>query len=130
MAKPKSKTQKKIDNNIRLALTEVCAQFLHDIAGFQWLTHQADYSDFPASLLVSCVFDTDQNQQHACTNGNSNTMQKLIQANLLKIGVKFKSLQQQIIFDSEQACMEQDQGDWAQRLTGREHRSVTGSRLH
>jgi hypothetical protein len=102
MTKPKSKTQKKIDNNIRLALTDSCEQFLEGIAGFQWLTHQADYANFPASLLITCVFDTNKSQQQAFQNGNSSRMQNLIQAKLLKAGVKLKSPKQQIIFENEE----------------------------
>ena len=101
MAKPKSKTQKKIDNNERLAQTDACEQFLKDIVGFQWLTHEANYNNFPASLLITCVFHTDENHQQACQNGHSVKMQNLIQAKLLKIGVKLKSPKQQIIFESE-----------------------------
>jgi hypothetical protein len=103
MAKPHSKTQKKIDNNVRLALTGACEQFLDDISGFQWLTHQANYSNFPASLLITCVFDTDESQQQACQNNDSSKMQNLIQARLLKIGVKLKAPKQQVIFDSEES---------------------------
>jgi hypothetical protein len=102
MAKPKSKTQKKTDNNIRLALTDACEIFLDDIPGFQWLTHQADYSNFPASLSITCVFDTDKSQQQACQNDNATTMQNIIQAKLLKIGVKLNSPKQQVMFDSEE----------------------------
>lgn len=102
MAKPQSKTQKKIDNNIRLALTDACELFLDAIPGFQWLTHEANYTNFPASLLITCVFDSDERQQQACQNGDSRKMQKLIQAKLLKIGVKLKAPKQQIIFDSEE----------------------------
>ncbi len=102
MAKPQNKTRKKIDNNVRLALTDACEQFLDDITGFQWLTHQANYSNFPASLLITCVFDTDESQQQACQNGDSSKMQNLIQTQLLKIGVELKAPKQQIIFDSEE----------------------------
>lgn len=102
MANSQSKTQKKIDNNIRLALTDACELFLDDISGFQWLTHQANYSNFPASLSITCVFDTDENQKQACQNGNSTKMQNLIQAKLLKIGVKLKSPKQQVIFEYEE----------------------------
>jgi len=44
------KTDKKRDNTLRLALTEVCDIALKDIAGFQWLTHCVNYSNFPQSL--------------------------------------------------------------------------------
>ena len=101
MSKPQTKTQKRIDNTIGFALTDACEQFLETIPGFAWLTHQANYSDFPASLLITCVFDTGDSQQQAGANGDTRDMQKLIQAKLLKIGVKIKAPKQQIIFDTE-----------------------------
>lgn len=101
MAKPQSKTQKKMDNTVRLALTAACEQFLEDISGFQWLTHEADYSNFPASLLITCVFDTAESQQKACQNGDSDKMQSAIQRQLLKAGVVLKIVKQQVVFDSE-----------------------------
>ncbi len=102
MAKPQSKTQKKIDNNVRMALTDACELFLGDIPGFQWLTHQADYSNFPASLSITCVFDTAENQKEIFQNGNSTKMQNLIQAKLLKVGVKLNAPKQQVVFEWEE----------------------------
>lgn len=130
MAKPQSKTEKKIDNNIRLALTDVCEQALGQIQGFEWLTHQANYTNFPASLLVTCVFDTEENLQIAETSGEMVKLQKLIQAKLLKIGVKFKVLNRQVVFDSEEACETQSEGNWVKRLATREGRSVAKNRPH
>lgn len=124
MAKPQSKTEKKIDNNVRLALTAACEQFLEDVPGFQWLTHQANYTNFPASLLISCVFDTPASQELA----DAAVIHRLLQAKLLKIGVKLKAPKQQVIFDSEQACTQENDGDWAVRLTSREHRALARNR--
>ncbi len=112
---PKSKTQKKTDNRIRLALTSVCEQSLKDVAGFQWLTHQADYSNFPASLLITCVFDTDDALEVAHRQGLTGAMKKNIQVTLLKIGVRFKGLEKQVIFDTEEACINEDGHDWSRR---------------
>ncbi len=124
MSKPQSKTQKKIDNHVRQALTSACEQFLEDIPGFQWLTHQANYTNFPASLLVTCVFDSRDNQQSA----DIDVIVRLIQSKLLKIGVKFKSPRQQIIFDCEESCSTEDDGDWNRRLGRRDKRSVASNR--
>lgn len=101
MAKPKSKTQKKIDNHVRLVLHDACEHFLAGTPGFQWLTHEANYSSFPASLVITCVFDTQGSWQQACQNGDSSNMQKHIQAKLLKIGIKLKTPKQQVVFKSE-----------------------------
>lgn len=93
-----TKTQKKIDNNIRQALTSACEIFLEEIAGFEWLTHDVNYNNFPASLLITCVFNSLETESEALTNGDTESMQKLIQAKLLNIGVKLKSPKKQIIF--------------------------------
>ncbi len=126
MAKPQSKTEKKIDNNVRLALTSSCEQFLEDVPGFLWLTHQANYTNFPASLLITCVFNTEESGQDA----DETAIHKLIQSKLLKIGVKLKAPKLQVIFDSEEACNLENDGNWAERFEGRRKRSVARNRPH
>ena len=53
------KNDKKLDNAIRVKLTEVCEYALDHTDGFLWLTHTVDYKKFPSSLLVRCVFADD-----------------------------------------------------------------------
>lgn len=130
MSSPKTKTQKKIDNHIREALTRVCDRALDEVDGFRWLTHQADFTNFPASLLVTCVFEKERQRQQAEQSGGCQLLQKWCQAELLKVGVKFKSLPQQVRFDSEEACTEKDQGDWQSRLSRLQGRAVAKNRPH
>ncbi|MFT5691397.1 MAG: hypothetical protein ACI92E_000726 [Oceanicoccus sp.] len=130
MARPNSKTEKKIDKNVCLALTKACEHFLESINGFQWVTHQATYSDFPGSLFITCVFDSHENQKKAGDNDDNIRMSKIIQSELLKIGVKLKAPRLQIIYDSEERCNSEHDGNWAQRLASREKRSVTHTRAN
>jgi hypothetical protein len=53
------KSDKKLENAIRLQLTEVCEFALENTQGFLWLTHTADFKRFPNSLEVRCVFAED-----------------------------------------------------------------------
>lgn len=124
MAKPQSKTEKKIDSNVRLALSTANEQLLKDIPGFQWLRHQANYTNFPASLLITCVFDKQPDEDFAHTNA----IYKLLHAKLLKIGVRLQAPKLQVILDSEEACLEEDNGDWEVRLAGRKQRAVARNR--
>jgi hypothetical protein len=55
-----TKTNKKIDANICKALTLACDFSMHQIRGFLWLTHRVNYTNFPASLVVTCVFSSEQ----------------------------------------------------------------------
>lgn len=130
MAKPQSKTEKKIDNNIRVTLTAVCEQLLKDIPGFKWLTHQANYTNFPASLLVTCIFETESDKESAQQNGDKGKIEKMIQAKLLRAGIKFKAIGKQVVLDSEEACEREQQGDWAKRLLINGGREVRGARPH
>ncbi len=119
-----STTQKKIDNQLRTTLTVVCEQALEDVPGFSWLTHQANYANFPASLLITCIFETESELLQAQTQGLTASMQKRIQASLLKTGIRFKNLERQVIFDTEDACKLEDNHDWQQRLAKQQNRAV------
>lgn len=120
----KNKTQKKIDNQLRTALAAVCEQALKDVAGFRWLTHQADYANFPASLLITCVFETEVELVQAKQQNLTVSMQKRIQASLLKIGIRFKNLDRQVVFDTEEICKSEDNHNWQQRLVKQQGRAV------
>ena len=100
---PKSKVQKRSDKSVQLTLAAVCEQAQGEMTGLQRLTHQANYSDFPASLLISCVFNTEDECLQAEQLGHTHTLQKLIQNRLLKIGVKLSAIDRQISFETEES---------------------------
>ena len=128
MAKPQSKTQKRTDNNIRLALITVCEQSLKDVPGFQWLTHQLDFTNFPASLLVTCIFDTQASLDQAAQEQHTLQMQNNVQAKLFKAGVKVSSPKNQVLFDTEEACTQEHEGDWKLRLAAKKGRALARNR--
>jgi hypothetical protein len=111
-----SKTNQKIDNNLCKALTIACESSLHDITGFIWLTHRANYTNFPASLVVTCVFNTDEEIEIMKAKQQDAVLCLTIQAQLLKVGVVVKNIKQCVRFDSEQACLAQHNGQWSERL--------------
>lgn len=112
-----SKTNQKIDNNVCKALTIACESSLHEVAGFVWLTHRANYTNFPASLVVTCVFDTDEEVAAMKAQQQDELLRLSIQKQLVKVGVVVKNIKQCVRFDSEQACQLQHQGEWESRLT-------------
>ncbi|VUD40395.1 hypothetical protein TDB9533_00182 [Thalassocella blandensis] len=122
MPKPQSKTQKKLDSKIRELLTRICEHELKMIPGFSWITHQADFSNFPASLIIVCVFDTEESKQGAA--GDLPAIYKNIQAGLLKLGVVMKHLDRQIFLDSDEACNRESEGNWNARLKSLEGRAI------
>lgn len=116
MAAVKS-TVKKLDDNVIKALTIVCEEAKQKIAGFDWLTHKADYSNFPGSLAVTCVFLTEQQLSQAINEKQDTYLRKAIHKQLLKAGILLKDPRRNVFFDSEEACSAGHQGDWDIRLT-------------
>ena len=111
-----NKTTKKIDDNICKALTIVCESEKTNIDGFIWLTHRANYTNFPASLIVTCVFDIDAEVKALPDNKQGEKLMNSIQKQLLKVGVVAKNIRQNIHFDSEESCLREHQGKWENRL--------------
>ena len=108
------KTDKKTDNQLISQLNEVCEFGLEEFSGFIWLTHQVNYAQFPKSLRVVCVFDTRDNLQQFTLAQNQHVLNALIVKKLLDINVVIKN--QQISYDCEQSCQQENNGNWALRL--------------
>ncbi|HCV04906.1 hypothetical protein L1264_16250 [Pseudoalteromonas sp. APAL1] len=49
-----TKTEKRQDKAIRVALTQACELAKDQVHEFSWLTHTADLKKLPQSLKVSC----------------------------------------------------------------------------
>jgi hypothetical protein len=110
------KTVKKLDNNVVKGLTAVCETFKAKQAGFEWITHTADYSNFPASLVITCVFDTNEALRKAKESKLDIDIRIQVQQQLLKMGVLLKDAKRHVCFDTEEACFIENNGDWSGRL--------------
>jgi hypothetical protein len=111
-----NKTVKKLDNTVVKALNVVCENAIQDLFGFEWLTHSANYANFPGSLLVTCVFDTNQSLHDMLAKHQDQDLRKQIQKQLLKAGVLLKDVRQNVCFDTEEACLLEHKGNWKKRL--------------
>lgn len=110
------KTDKTLENTIVKVLTQVCEQSLKEINGFQWLTHLVNYKDFPRSLTIICVFDTQDRLANLSTSLMQKNLQGLIVEQLNASGIRLPNPLKQIKFDSEEACKNQHAGNWQRRL--------------
>ena len=110
------KTDKKIDNQLRLVLTDVCETALKQIDGFQWLTHIVEYSDFPNSLKVMCIFDTNENLSCYVSKNAGGELKSFIRKKLQEIGVSIKNIDRHVTFDTEENCAKEHDGKWHKRL--------------
>ncbi|MFA0569912.1 MAG: Fis family transcriptional regulator [Vibrio gallaecicus] len=111
-----TKTEKKLDKQIREILTDVCDSATETIQGFEWLTHAVNYSRFPASLKITCVFNTIQNLEQYRASNSQNDIQNLIFDSLKSAGIILPKAEKQIQFDTEEACEVMHGGNWARRL--------------
>ncbi|AEF54142.1 hypothetical protein [Marinomonas posidonica] len=112
------KSDKKLDNQIRLALTDVCESALKSLNGFEWLTHSVNYDRFPESLKVVCVFDTNEHLGAFNVSPLSRQLERQIHAEFNALGVKVKNIQGHVFYDTEENCEQFHNGNWARRLQG------------
>lgn len=111
-----NKTDKRLENTIVTLLTKVCEQSLKSIDGFQWLTHLVNYKDFPRSLTIICVFDTQDQVSKLLSSANYDYLVRMLVEQLQSAGISLTNIQKQIKFDSEEACNLQHAGKWNRRL--------------
>lgn len=95
------KSDKKIEHAIRTALTNVCEQALETTEGFKWITHYVNYNNFPDSLSILCVFETDESLSVAKHSGADTCLKKHIQDELASHGIDTKNINLSVKFDIE-----------------------------
>lgn len=110
------KSDKKIENKLRISLTSACEELLEAVQGFEWLTHLVDYAAYPKSLKVICVFDTEENRTRSLALGENKMIFDIVQKHLSSEGINLASERKQLLLDSEENCLTQNQGRWPERL--------------
>ena len=113
------KTDKKIENQIINALTVVCETAKSEVNGFQWLTHFVNYNQFPGSLSVVCIFDTNSDLIEARQQLKDQYISSLIKSELERINIKVKNIRRHVSFDTEEACNAAHNGKWQDRFNGK-----------
>jgi len=95
------KSDKKIDNTIRDALTAVCEIALDEIEDFKWITHLVNYNNFPDSLTIICVFETDESLLTAQRLKKDRYLLRLIEQELASYDIKIKKIDRMVSFRTE-----------------------------
>ncbi|MCV6610695.1 MAG: Fis family transcriptional regulator [Amphritea sp.] len=103
------KSDKKLENQLRITLTEVCEASLKEDTGFQWLTHTVDYQKFPDSLQITCMFDTPENLAEFLKSAHKAALTELIRDKLDSVGIRLKKPERQVVFDIEG---DENKGEW------------------
>jgi len=110
------KTDKTLENTIVKVLTHVCEESLKEVDGFQWLTHLVNYKDFPRSLTVICIFETQDQLAALLKSPQHEYLMNSIIDQLSAAGIQLPKKKKHIKFDSEEACHLEHAGHWNRRL--------------
>ena len=110
------KTDKKIENQIRRVLTDLCEDMLKRIEGFQWLTHFVNYSNFPNSLNIVFILDTNEHLAKFKSDKAKDELIKQVDKTLSRIGIKVNNVNLHVTFDTEENCKKNNNGKWNERF--------------
>ncbi|ERM58260.1 Fis family transcriptional regulator [Vibrio cyclitrophicus] len=110
------KSDKKIENQIRDVLNDVCEDTLKGFDGFLWVTHSVNFSSFPQSLKIVCVFDTNQDRANFLEGGGQQEVSVTIQKAFSQVGITWKNIDKHVSFDTQENCDRDHQGKWNKRL--------------
>ena len=95
------KTHKKIDNQLRHALTNACEEIKDSFEEFAWLTHLVNFDQFPQSLRVNCFFSNSSSLLDATSSEKCAIIGQIIKVHLSKIAITKFDDSKQITFSSE-----------------------------
>lgn len=98
-------------------MTKACEVAKLEVDGFVWLTHLVNYSKFPDSLSVICIFDTKAKLEQSRQAAKDQLIIDLIMTELKQINIGFNNINQHISFDTEEACESEHKGNWQNRFT-------------
>jgi len=110
------KTDKKIEKGLISALTHVCDSALETVEGFKWLTHDVNYSKFPDSLSIICVFESIEELNKAQSFDSVETLYRLISHELKTVDIQLRDVRKHVRFDTEEECRAEHGGKWNTRL--------------
>lgn len=101
MPSPKRKYSA-VERELIRTLTDACETAKSEILGFQWLTHDVDYAQFPQSLVVTWVFDSETSRARALASADKTRMLALTQAAFDEVGISVFSIAEHVAVMVEQ----------------------------
>lgn len=111
------KSDKKIENAIVKALNNVCETLTVESDGFCWLTHFVDYSNFPQSLKLVCVYETNQSLEAARNNAIVHSVLELTESRLKHEGVFIQASDKAIFFDTVENGADVERVGWCRKYS-------------
>lgn len=109
------RSAKKTESSIVKALNDVCENLKLEYDGFSWLTHFVDYSNFPQSLKIVFVFDTNQSIEEAKNKVLFKTIFDLTESRLKRESITVKRIDKAVFFDTEENGADFDNASWCRK---------------
>ena len=103
MPSPKRKYSA-VERELIRTLTDACETAKSEILGFQWLTHDVDYTQFPQSLVVTWVFDSETSRARALASADKARMQALTLAAFDEVGISVSRIDDHLAFSVERTA--------------------------
>lgn len=97
-----------IERELVRTLTRACETAKYEIDGFVWLTHEVDYQQFPQSLRVIWMFDSEASLQLAASGPGRARMLELTQAAFDEIGISVSQIAAHVSWRREPAASRRD----------------------
>lgn len=91
-----------IERELIRTLTIACETAKSEIVGFQWLTHDVDYEQFPQSLVVTWMFDSEASKTRALASPDKARMLALTLVAFDEVGISVSSVAAHVAFSVEQ----------------------------
>ncbi len=91
-----SKTTKKLNDRLLLVLKKLTLQAKEELEGLVSVSHTVQFDLFPGSLLVNCVFETDEFLDKA--KSSEKLYQKKLHNMLMKQGILLKEAKRNLKF--------------------------------
>lgn len=93
-----------IERELIRTLTLACETAKSEIVGFQWLTHDVNYEQFPQSLVVTWMFDSEANKERALACAHKARTLALTLAAFDEVGISVSSIADHVAFSVERAA--------------------------
>lgn len=74
------------------------------------MTHSVNFSSFPQSLKIVCIFDTNQDRTNFLSGEGQQSVSGAIQQAFNQVGIQLKSIDKHISYDTQENCDRDHQG--------------------
>ena len=115
MALTMNKNEKNLDKAIVKALSDICETLKLRYDSFAWLTHFVNYNQYPQSLKIVFVFESNHALKKAKSEGLFKDIFELTESRLKRKSITIKHIDKAVFFDTEENGADFDSIKWGKK---------------